>query len=215
MPNPDKIVRVPDQILRFLNLQMFALGRERDRIKEIIAVNEQHLNPLQSDWLSSYHRDLESVDKDIAIITGFLEANRKAPAIENLTVAYGWSWEGMKGLALGHLPPTADSYKFHERNTKVYPLMVIPGHDEPPPKKNPTAGTTLQFEWIANILGGKGVRFHHPEPDLEVGVFPSNLEVGLSGSQHKGDAFLKFHFDQKSGALTGIQTASYGDRTLR
>lgn len=45
-------------------------------------------------------------------------------------VAWGWHCTGMKGMALGHLKPTpTNTYKFYERNTQVFPLVVKPETD--------------------------------------------------------------------------------------
>lgn len=42
-------------------------------------------------------------------------------------VAWGWTCDGLKGMALGHLKPTAENtHQFIERNVQVFPLVVKP-----------------------------------------------------------------------------------------
>jgi hypothetical protein len=126
----DKIVRVSPEIVAIVQEQLLAINGDIDSMKEVMQEKEFWRTSMSAMERMLYQSSLEHAQQKAAPLEAFLNAYRNAPPVDSLTVAYGWSWEGMKGLALGHLPPTPEnSYQFHERKTKVYPLMIIPTED--------------------------------------------------------------------------------------
>jgi hypothetical protein len=130
MATNDKIVRVPAEIIAIVEEHLLAINGDIDSMKVVMQEPEFWQTSTSALERLLYQSSLEQAQKKAEPLEAFLNAYRNAPPVESLTVAYGWSWEGMKGLALGHLPPTPEnSYQFHERKTKVYPLMIIPTED--------------------------------------------------------------------------------------